>query len=251
MQCECLLRGGGAHLQARVRFLHLLERTAGGSAPWPEAVEREVAVDVTVAALLAGPFHAAFAFAGREHQGVEGEVELSATEVGEDLARLTLRVLNRTPLAVDENTTRDQALLHGLVSTHAILRATGGGFVSLLDPPEDCRQAAQGCRHVGAWPVLAGPAGSSDTALCSPIILYDHPEVAPESPGDLFDATEIDEILTLRILTLTDQEKRELRAGDDRARRLLERTEALAREQLLALHGTMRHVRTPPKEREP
>ena len=55
--------------------------------------------------------------------------------------------------------------------------------------------------------------------LCSPIILYDYPKIAPESAGDFFDGTEMDEMLTLRVLTLTDAEKQEMRNGDPRARR--------------------------------
>ena len=91
--------------------------------------------------------------------------------------------------------------------------------------------------------VLVGEEGQRDAMLSAPIILYDYPQVAPESPGDLFDGTEIDEILTLRILTLTEEEKRAAAAVDQRARALLERTEALAREQLLRLHGTVRGLR--------
>src|SRR5262249_32310613 len=98
-------------------------------------------------------------------------------------------------------------------------------------------------RNVGVWPVLVGAEGQTDTVLSSPIILYDYPQVAPESPGDFFDGTEIDEMLTLRVLTLTDEEKRAMAAVDERACELLARTEALAREQLLGLHGTVRGVR--------
>ena len=68
-------------------------------------------------------------------------------------------------------------------------------------------------------------------------------EIAPESPGDLFDSTEIDEILTLRIMTLTDQEKQAVAAVDERARAVLERTGSLARDQLYGLHGMMRSSR--------
>ena len=85
--------------------------------------------------------------------------------------------------------------------------------------------------------------GSSDVVLASPIILEDHPQVAPESSGDLFDATEIDEILSLRILALTDDEKAEMRASDARARALLDRTEALTGDDLMRMHGTIRAVR--------
>ena len=81
--------------------------------------------------------------------------------------------------------------------------------------------------------------------LVSPIILYDYPEIAPESPGDLFDGTEIDEILTLRILTMTDQEKEEMRNSDPHLRDLLERTESLSPEQLWKLHGVLRNPSAP------
>ncbi len=150
---------------------------------------------------------------------------------------------NDTPLADASRSDRDRALLHALVSTHAILGMRDGEFLSMIDPPEPWREHAAGCRNVGTWPVLVGEPGARDTMLSAPIILYDYPQIAPESPGDLFDATEIDEILTLRILTLTEEEKRAMSDVDDRARALLERTESLAREQFMGLHGTIRGLR--------
>jgi hypothetical protein len=123
---------------------------------------------------------------------------------------------------------------------HAILGVDRGAFVALIGPPGRGREAASACRNVGAWPVLVGEEGRADMMLSSPIILRDYPRVAPESEGDLFDGTEIDEILTLRIMTLTDEEKGEMAAVDGRAGDLLARTEALAREQLMGLHGTFR-----------
>jgi hydrogenase maturation protease len=146
---------------------------------------------------------------------------------------------------------RDEALMRSLVSTHTILGVSEGEFVSLFDPPEAWRTVAASCQNVGSWPVLVGDAGEKDMMLSSPIILYDYPQVAPESPGDLFDSTEIDEILTLRILTLTDAEKLLVAAVDDRARLLLSRTEALARDQLMGLHGAVRSLRPVPKESLP
>jgi hypothetical protein len=112
-----------------------------------------------------------------------------------------------------------------------------------MDPPEAFRHAAEGCRNIGAWPVLIGAEGERDCMLCAPIVLYDYPEIAPESAGDLFDGTEIDELLTLRILTLTDEEKDEMRAGDARAREILERSEALPSEQLMKMHGAVRDLK--------
>src|SRR5205085_9789705 len=123
------------------------------------------------------------------------------------------------------------------------LDVRGGQFISLLTPPEELREIAAGCRNIGVWPVLVGETDERHTMLASPIILYDYPQVAPESTGDFFDATEMDEVLTLRILTLTEDEKREMRAGDDLARRILDRTESLAQEHLMKLHGAIRGLR--------
>ena len=140
-----------------------------------------------------------------------------------------------------EHATRDEASLHALISAHAIVGANGGEFISLTDPPEALLDVATGCCNTGVWPVLAGDNGARDCMLVSPIVLPDYPQIAPESAGDLFDSSEIDEILTLRILTMTDAEKEEMRNSDERARRILERTEALAPEQLMNLHGVLRN----------
>src|SRR4029079_17115503 len=115
-------------------------------------------------------------------------------------------------------------------------------FVSLIDPPEPLKALAAACRNVGTWPVLAGEDGARDPGLSSPIIVADFPSIAPESPGDFFDGTEMDEMLSLRILTLTDDEKREMAASDERARLLLERTEAFGPEQLMQMHGVLREI---------
>lgn len=150
-----------------------------------------------------------------------GAVDLATTALGPDLIRLALRIENRADSSP-------------LLSCHALLGVEGGAFVSSTDP------RAGRCENRGLWPVLAGAAPERNLLLAAPIILADYPDVAPESPGDLFDGTEMDEMLTLRVLTLTDAEKDEVRRGDERARRLLERTEALPPEQILALHGARR-----------
>ena len=231
---------------------------------WQEAVERQVALgDCLLGALTGRPREKPFAFpacrslellrkgdggiAGvivREQKAIAGTVELSAVVADEGLYRLTARARNGTTLEDAGATGRDDALLRALVSTHTIIGVREGEFVSLLDPPERWRELAAACRNVGTWPVLVGAEGDKDTMLSSPIILYDYPQVAPESPGDLFDGAEIDEILTLRILTLTDEEKLAVAAVDERARALLQRTEALARDQMMQLHGTIRRLAT-------
>ncbi|MBV9381447.1 MAG: hypothetical protein JO242_12340 [Streptosporangiaceae bacterium] len=115
--------------------------------------------------------------------------------------------------------------------------------MSLLEPPPAAREAARACANVHTFPVLAAPEGQRAVMLSSPIIMYDHPRVSPESPGDLFDATEIDEILTLRTLTMTEAEKKEARATDPRAAAILDRVEATPPEGLSRLHGALRSRR--------
>ena len=153
----------------------------------------------------------------REQQAIDGTVELNAVQLGEGLFRVTLRIANCTSFEEPGSRSRDEALLCSLVSAHAILGVAGGEFISLLDPPDCWRDAAAACRNIGCWPVMVGAEGQTDTMLSSPIILYDYPQIAPESPGSFFDGTEIDEMLTLRIMTLTDEEKQSMAAVDERA----------------------------------
>jgi|SRR5690606_6607569 len=158
---------------------------------------------------------------------------------GAELVRLTVDVENLTPWLGRE---RPEALRRTLVSTHTVAHARRGEFVSLLEPPPSLSQAAAACHNHGTWPVLVGKPGERHTILSSPIILYDYPQVAPESPGDLFDATEIDKLLTLSVLSLTDAEREEARATDPRVRELIDRCAALGPEQLDRLHGALREV---------
>lgn len=155
-----------------------------------------------------------------------------------DLFRLTVRVENLTDLP--QAATRDDALLSSLVSMHTILHAIDGEFVSSIDPPSRFRTDADSCENIGTWPVLVGDSRQPTTMLAAPIILEDFPQIAPESPGDLFDGTEIDEILSLRIRSLTDGEKREAASADERTRQLLQRTDSLDAHRLESLHGTRR-----------
>jgi hypothetical protein len=229
-------------IEAKVRFLHLVEEDKAGQT-WQTGIEREVLASSAVPARR-------FTFPAWERiddgvvqrqEQVEGIIEISCEALGDGLKKITLRVANATDLAERGELSRDQASLQALVSAHAILRVAGGEFVSLTDPPEPFREAAERCDNQGVWPVLAGEPGMRGCVLVSPIILSDYPRVAPESPGDLFDGAEIDEILTLRILTMTDSEKQEMRQMDERTRRILERSENLSPSQLMQLHGTLRN----------
>jgi hypothetical protein len=229
--------------------------------PWDEAVERDVAVPALALSRLAGEGkRIPFSLAGdraleplrdpggsirgvliRTSAGLEGEVTVTAEAVASEVYRLTVRIDNLTRLDPLQPDLAAQAQRRAFASTHTVLGVRGGAFISLFDPPDALKDEAAACRNQGTWPVLVGEAGSDDMLLSSPIILYDYPQVAPESPGDLFDSTEIDEILTLRILAMTDEEKREMAAIDPRARALLERTEALTAADMERLHGTLRN----------
>ena len=228
---------------------------------WQEAVEETIEVgDLDVAALAVQPMQWPFRLSAsqareairnehglvvgiiqRDKKNITGMIELSAEQLDKGLYKLAIRISNTS--RIDARATRDAALEASLVSAHTILETRGGEFVSLVDPPGPYRDFARACQNVGTWPVLVGEEGQRDTMLSSPIILYDYPQIAPESPGDLFDGAEIDEILSLRIMTMTDEEKREMRQSDARARQILERTEALPEEQFMKLHGALRGLR--------
>jgi len=228
--------------------------------PWEEAFEREL----TYAALGPASLHSlppvSFGFPeqrsfeylrdeegravgviAREWKELHGAVEFDSEHLRDGIVKATVRVRNRNrscPLPSFDLAGREQILPYSLASAHTILGVENGEFISLLDLPEGLGVLASQCNNVGTWPVLAGECG--EIILSSPIILYDYPQIAPESAGSLFDSTEIDEILSLRIMTLTDEEKREVRQADDRAREILERTENMPEEQLMKLHGVLR-----------
>ncbi|MBV9734683.1 MAG: hypothetical protein JO209_02150 [Acidisphaera sp.] len=249
------------------RMVPVLEVDGARYLAWEEAVEREVvAPPVSLAQLREGevvipfgfpasraqePIHtAAGEIAGvliRTASPIAGRLTLAAAPVAPRVSRLTARVENLTPLDPPACGRRALAQKQAFASTHLLIGVQGGLFVSAIDPPDPLRAAAAACVNEGAWPVLVGEAGARDLMLAAPIILYDYPEIAPESPGDLFDATEIDEILSLRILTMTDEEKREMAAADPRGRALLERTAALTPADFARLHGTLRSPRAVPR----
>lgn len=230
---------------------------------WQEATERSAIVSAgSVEALLAAPTEQSFSqppqrdlepvrdaenritgLIVRTQEAIEEKIQISAVQAGENVYRVSVTVANESNVSDAQIPNRDRALLQSLLSAHSILHVTNGDFASLLETPEALQEAAAECRNVGTWPVLVGDDGERDAMLSSPIILYDYPQIAPESAGDLFDGTEIDEILALRILTLTEDEKREMREGDERARQVLERTEAMPAEQFAKLHGTLRGLR--------
>ncbi|GIG02626.1 hypothetical protein [Catellatospora citrea] len=253
--------------------------------PFDETVEHSVDLVLTPADLIGTPDHVhSFTIPGtteteqlsrsirvhRERHPLHGELRLHAELLPgpHGVLRLTATVTNHTEarkgtftsLFVEEGhllnaspdapqvggLARPEALRYSLIAAHSVFALTAGNFVSLLDPPEWAKTAVQECRNVRTWPVMLGPEGSREVMLSAPVILYDHPVVAPESPGDMFDALEIDELLVLRTLTLTDEEKRQVRATDPRGGALLGRAETLPPEVFERLHGAIRQLRPAP-----
>jgi hydrogenase maturation protease len=240
-------------------YVERLEAEGRVYQPWQEAVEREVACDELQLTALASSTSLSFDFPAqreiepvrsgsgdvigvivREWQHISGSVNVSAKRFLDDVYKVRVLIRNHSYFIPTHEGLREDAILFSLVSAHTILGVEEGAFVSLLEPPAELETLAAECENIGTWPVLVGEQGSRQAMLSSPIILYDYPQIAPESPGTLFDGTEIDEILSLRIMTLTDEEKREIRQSDDRAREILDRTENLPEEQFMKLHGVLR-----------
>jgi hypothetical protein len=260
MQAQVLLEGEpDAEVEVRVRFLHVVQRQvlkAGACAhalepveellageerwvSWEEAVEREVgpgAIRVPAGEALqripGGRIE-------RSWRALEGEVALARKVLRPGLSRFTVRIDNTSAWT---GATREDALRQTFCSTHIVLRARGGAWVSSTDPPAALRAEIEACRNVGTWPMLVGEQGDRGTMLAAPIILGDYPEIAPESPGDLFDSGEIDQMLVLNILAMTERERRDMRDSDPRAREILQRTEALSDEQIARLNGAVRDL---------
>jgi len=269
MAADFLVDGARA-ITVVVRFLQLQHRRAerevggGGFAPvgelttpagswmsWDEAIECEmsfgplafdeqpwtfplVAHAVTDVELLDGGRLV------RERRQVCGELTVTARPDG-DLHRVSVRVANTGRGAAD----KADAIARSMIGTHVIAEVAGGRFVSLLEPPAAAAAAVARCGRHRCFPVLAGPPGTGDVLLISPIILYDHPEVAEQSNTALYDCTEIDEILTLRVMTMTDEEKAQARATDPRAAQIIDRCDATSPEAMARLHGVLRDPHAP------
>jgi hypothetical protein len=238
------------------RFEPVDELTAGSQRwlSWDEAVECEISIEPFRVTSLPRTCEISVP-AGRDVENVEGGrivrtrrslhglVAMSAEQDG-DLLRLTFEVRNTAPPAAD----KDEAIATSLIGTHLLIEVTEGEFVSLLEPPDSAAGAVARCGQHRCFPVLAGPAGEADLVLVSPIILYDHPEIAEQSKGALFDSTEIDEILTLRVMTMTDEEKAQARATDPLAARIIDRCDSMSPEAMLDLHGVLRNPHAPTQE---
>lgn len=277
---ECVVDPGGEpEVTVRVRFLHVQQRLveaavddefravasleSGGVrwVPWEEAIERQIDVGpLRLLPLQSAARQLPFDFPPQEdvesvvgqdgttiigriirrRQGVEGVIDVDASWAAGPgaLIKLSMTVTNTSAWSA-VGATRDEVLLRSAVGVHTLAALTDARFLSVMDPPDDAVAAAKDCHSEGTYPVLI----DDDTVvLSSPIILYDHPVIAPESQGDLYDSLEIDEILALRVLTLTDEEKAEARGTDPRAAAIVDRCDTMDPNDWERLHGTVRPV---------
>ena len=221
---------------------------------WDEAVECEIAIEPFPVMSLPRALDISVPAATemeavtggrlvRSRRELCGRLAISAEEDGE-LLRLTFDVRNCAAPAGD----KDEAIAVSMIGTHLLLEVADGEFVSLLEPPGSAAEAVARCRQHRCFPVLAGPSPHRDLVLASPIILYDHPEIAEQSKGALYDSTEIDEILTLRIMTMTEGEKAQARATDPLAAAIIDRCDSMSPEAMLDLHGVLRNPHAPTAE---
>ncbi|MEO9175289.1 MAG: hypothetical protein ABI317_07210 [Gaiellales bacterium] len=201
LQVQTLVRGVNPQITVDVRFLQ-------ASGERHQAIERRVDVgEINLPPL-------------------RGTVTLAVERIEPELRRVTLRIENATPF---HGGTRSDALEHALISTHPLMRVTDGQFISPLE--------ARGCSNINTWPVLA--ADDDSVLLGAAIVLPDHPQLAPQSRGSLFDSTEIEEALLLHVHALSDAEREEIANGAPTVRAMVERALSSTPEEIMRLHGLM------------
>lgn len=180
-----------------------------------------------------------------------GPPSVTATGVA-CISKLRVRVENHSEVVVGE---RSAALRTSLVSTHVLLAIEGGRFLSVLDPPAYATAPTAALANRQTFPVLIGDSRADEQraalVLSSPIILYDFPALGAQTDADAFDATEIDELLTLTVLSLSDDERAEARATDPRARAIIERAERFGAESIARIHaGSLARVHRDERDRD-
>ena len=279
MRTECVIATTGRFdLTVTVRFLHVVDRriaeladgeehfvdatTVRGTrhVAWQEATEREIVVRATQVdptrvtradarlAIEPGKAREPLAEADghvaavivRDWKDIEGSVIVTIVPVADGASRVGVTIRNTSRW---DGGPRPDAQRRALIGTHIVLHASGAEFASEIDPPPALREPVGDCVNVGSWPVLVGKEPDRHTMLASPIILYDYPSVAPESSGDFFDAAEIDQLLVLSVLSMTDEEQARMRETDPRAREILDRCRSMSADEMLRLHGVTRELR--------
>jgi hypothetical protein len=242
MRSECIVCGSKIFsVHITICFLHLLKTNNDG---W-QTVERRIETEnIITDELLINSQKIPFYFNGENENEIlpiRGEVVIKteAIENIDNAFKISANVINNSLSADAKNLSRDEALRQSFLSTHIILTATSGEFISSQDPPEKFGAAIAQCKNVGAWPILIGE--ENTTMLCSPIIVYDHPEIHPQSKTDLFDSTEIEEALMLHFAAMSDEEKNNIANSDEKLRAMFNKVSEVTPQEMIGLHGGMKY----------
>lgn len=239
-QTQVLVSGEAKNFSVTIRFLQIQNRQVvdeqGNKVErveidgkifetWDETVERKIETTETTDFCFTSHYFSEILTDGKAKfirliNQISGRIEIEKERIRENLHRWTVKIFN---LSETEK----------FISAHAILSVEMGEFISLLEYEQNFENEVKALQQKTLFPVLI----KKNVMLASPIILYDYPKVAPESVGDFYDATEIDELLTLRIWTMTDREKIEAAALDSRAKKILHQAE---KTELMDLHGVFR-----------
>jgi hypothetical protein len=230
LELRCVLEAPpDASLKAEIRFL------AAGGDRHQAAEQRIDLAGKMVGALEDAPIAFEKRITGDGEIELVVGVSLSTRPLRAGFFEVTVRVENLTeaPAGLD----RGAALRYSLLSTHPIARVSGGRFISPLEELS---------RSTNTYPVLA--TSTDDAVVGAAIVLPDHPQIAPESRGGLFDSTEIEEALLLHAQVLTDEERADIEAqGDPTLMEMINRASAASSEDIMALHGRVT-IRDPTPE---
>ena len=210
----------------QTQFLQLSNDTE-----WQTATERQIAGEFSLDNLKIVEY---------KEDNLFGKVKISSEHLANNVFKVRFVIENLTEISNAETSTREQVLQFSFVSTHTIFQAENARFISQLEPPHEFVELTKSLQNIGVFPVLIGDKFKQNNVLASPIILYDFPEASEKSFDNFFDGLEIDELMILNIMALTDEEKRQIAETDERTRQIIEKINSATPEDLLRLHASLR-----------
>ena len=230
LRVECVIEApDDAELTGTVRFLQQAGDRHQGAA-------RKIELGPVKLGELVSADPIAEEFMHEGEQEIQGVAHFRAEHLGDGLARVRICVHNKTESEADVD--RGEALRSSLISTHVVVETSSGRFISPLERDGAAGQAVADSKSVNSFPVLAS---EDDRAIMgAAIVLPDHPKMAPESLGNLFDNTEIEEALILHVKALSDGERAEIEKQDPAVRDMIARADEVTDEDLMRLHGLMK-----------
>jgi hypothetical protein len=235
LRLEGVVAGGP---EAEVRGTVLFLQAAGDD---HRAEERRLELEpMRIAELSRKPVRREYSFGLHDGGELRGRIAMRAEALGPELSRLRLCVHNETEMADAASAGRGEALRRSLISTHPLLEVNGGAFVSPLERQGPAGAASAESEPINTFPVLVGD--RDDSLLGAAIVLPDHPELAPESLGNLFDNTEIEEALLLHVHALSDEEREQIGGQDPAVREMIDRAAATTGDQIMGLHGRLTYT---------